>query len=321
MWYLFPLLLVAAYVLFEYRLRRPDQFVLFDAAGTIGFRKRRWYPRHLSLAIPGTTHPMELHFDATAKGNIPIIIKLAVSVAASKTAITSLIRVGGWNVKTVEKSAKELTTVLHGQVKEFTEKLGLEQITSDNVRAHLMQNAEVSRQSFGLDLVSLTVQSIDPIDKSIAEALRQRESARILEQTEQLRQQARVAEVRARIKADEEISGVEHALELKKIALKREEQEQEARLAQQRTEEELKRSRMRLEFDREELGMLKENPQLLLLTPQAARLAEASQSLRNARTVVTLSPNDAEGGVSLAGLFQLFLEQYMSGTKQGEKKR
>ena len=64
---------------------------------------------------------------------------------------------------------------------------------------------------------------------------------------------------------------------------------------------------MRLELDREELALLNENPQLLLLTPQAARLAEASQTLRNARTVVSLSPSEAEQGARLFDLFQRFL--------------
>ena len=78
---------------------------------------------------------------------------------------------------------------------------------------------------------------------------------------------------------------------------------------------------MKLDFDREEMKLLKENPQLLLLTPQAARLAEASQTLKNARTVVSLAPGDAEAGAKLLGLFQLFLENVLNGSpKTGEKK-
>ncbi len=321
MWYILPILVLVGALAYEYRLRRPDQLILFDAAGTIGFRRVRWYPRHFSLALPGTTYPMELNLDATAKGGIPIVVKLALSIAASRNAIASLVRVGGWNIHAVEKAAKELATALHGQVKQLTETLGLEDVTSDRLRDALMQQAEITRTDFGVDIVSMTVQSIDAVDPSIAEALRQRESARIKEQTEELRQLARVAEAHARTKADDQIRDMEHAVELKKLALKRKEQEEEAHLAEFRTEEELKRNRMRLAFDKEEINILKDNPALLLLTPQAARLAEASQSLRNAKTVISLSPSEAEQGTKLAGIFQLFLENYLNTGKSPKDKK
>ena len=47
---------------------------------------------------------------------------------------------------------------------------------------------------------------------------------------------------------------------------------------------------MRLAYEKEELEVLKSSPELLMLTPQVARLAEASQNLKNARTVISLSP-------------------------------
>jgi hypothetical protein len=98
--------------------------------------------------------------------------------------------------------------------------------------------------------------------------------------------------------------------------------EQEAMLAQKRTEDELKRSRMKLAFESEELALLKSNPELLLLSPQAARLAEASQNLKNARTIVSLWAPEAERESKLAALFQRFLELVMEGDKkQVEGKR
>lgn len=321
MWFAIPLILLVVAVLYEYRLRRPDQLILYESKGTIGFRKARWYPRHFSLPLPGTTHLMELRIEASAKGNIPVIVKIAVTVAATKENIGALVRVGGWSVGAVGKAAKELDAVLHGQVKEHTEKFELEGLSSASIHTHLLQRATISRQNFGLDIVSLTVQSLDPVDQSIAEALRQRESARLLEQTEVMNQKARVATAQAKYHADEQIAYFEHELELKKFDLKRAELEREATLAQRRVEDEMKRNRMKLEFDREEVNLLKENPQLLLLTPQAARLAEASQSLRNAKTVVSLGPGDADQGAKLLGLFQLFLDNIVNAPqKQAEKK-
>ncbi len=320
MWLALPAVIIVGLFAYEYRLRRPDQLILFESAGVIGFRKARWYPRHFSLALPGTTHLVETRVEASAQGNMPVVIRIAVSVAAARDSIAALIRTGGWNPGAVARASKELETLLSAQVKEMTERSGLEELASESLRDHLMQRAATSRQNFGLEIIALTIQSIDPVDASIAEALRQRESARILEQTEALNQKARVAASEAKLKADEQIAAITHALELKNLALKKEEQEREGQLATQRVEDELKRSRMKLEFDREEMGLLKEHPQLLLLTPQAARLAEASQTLKNARTVVSLAPGDAEAGGKLLGLFQMFLENMLNGSpKSGDQ--
>jgi hypothetical protein len=321
MWLAIPAVVIVALLMYEYRLRRPDQLILYESAGVIGFRKTRWYPRHFSLAIPGTTHLLEIKAEAAAKGSMPVIVKMAVSVAAARESIAALIRTGGWNAGAVAKASKELETLLYAQVKEFTERAGLEDLSSEALRNYLLERASTSRQLFGLEIIALTVQTIDPVDPSIADALRQRESARILEQTESLNQKARVVAADARLRADEQIASFAHTLEMKKLDLKKEEQEREAILAQRRVEDELKRSRMKLDFDRDEMKLLKDNPQLLLLTPQAARLAEASQALKNARTVVSLAPGDADSGTKLLGLFQLFLENVLNGSpKTGEKK-
>jgi hypothetical protein len=52
-----------------------------------------------------------------------------------------------------------------------------------------------------------------------------------------------------------------------------------------------------------------------------ARLAEASQSLRNARTVVSLSPNEVEQGSKLLNMFQLFLQNMFQGPTRGTEKK
>lgn len=163
-------------------------------------------------------------------------------------------------------------------------------------------------------MISLAVHALDPADSEIAEALRQQEEARLLEQTEQLNHQARVAAARSKYQADEEIAAMEHALELKKAALKKELLEQESALAQKRLEDELARGRMRLAFEQEELALLKDNPELLILTPQAARLAEASQGLKNARTIIALSPQDF-AGTEWGELFQKMLQKALEKKK------
>ena len=49
-----------------------------------------------------------------------------------------------------------------------------------------------------------------------------------------------------------------------------------------------------------------------MLTPQAARLAEASQSLKNARTVVSLAPGDTQGA-EILGIFHSIIRTALEG--------
>ncbi len=302
--------------IYEYRLRKPDQLVLYETAGTIRLRGGAFYPRHFSLALPGTTHQTELKIDSIARGSVPLRTTLAVTVAPSRDNLLSLVRVGGWQRDAVVKASREFETVIQGIVKAFTEGCLIEDLSSENLQQHLWTGAEVRAARFGLELVSLTVQSVDAVDPEIAEAMRRRESARILEQTEQLNQAARVSAARAKLQADEQIALAEHELELKRSGLREEELAREAVLAEKRTSEELKRSRMKLAYENEELALLKNSPELLLLSPQAARLAEASQNLKNARTIVSLWSSDAERESRLSSLFQRFLELVLEGDKK-----
>lgn len=308
-------LIVLLIFVFEYRLRKPDQLVLFESDGKIKLKKARFYPRHFSLTLPKTTYSTQMNIEASAKGNIDIKVKIAVTVAAALANIPELIRVGGWNQNAVAKAEKELEILIHGIVKEYAEKFEIEELTSSKIYEYLLQKININIKNLGLDIISLTIQSFEAIDSKIADAMRQQESARIMEQTEKLNQQARIQATKAKLKADEEILLLENNLELKRYDLKKTELEKESELANKRIEDELSRKRMQLELDKEELNMLKNNPELLMLTPQAARLAEASQSLKNAKTIVSLSPNDFSSGTELIGMFQQFLQSAVSTSK------
>ena len=108
---------------------------------------------------------------------------------------------------------------------------------------------------------------------------------------------------------------MDHDLELKKAALKKIFLEQEAALSYQSLEDELKRNRMRLAFEKEELEVLRSSPELLMLTPQAARLAEASQNLKNARTIVSFTPQELAQGSELLGIFQSLMQKSLDEKK------
>lgn len=303
-------------VFFEYRIRQPDVLVLYESKGRIGVRKSLVYPRHFSLPLKRTTCPIQLTIEATVAGNLGVRVKLVGSVAPSLEHIQSLIRVGGWNSEAVARAADEAQVLLQGLVKEYTERSEIHALSSTAILDYLNERSTLIKEKFGVELISLAVQSLEPTDPEIADALRQQEQARLLEQTERLNHKARVAAANAKYRADEEISEMEHTLELKKTELKKSLLEKESALAHQRLEDELARNRMRLAFEREELEVLKSSPELLILTPQAARLAEASQSLKNARTVVSLIPQELAHGSELLSLFQNLLQKALEAKKE-----
>jgi len=301
------LLLAFAAWLFEYRVRKPDQIVLFEKSGKVKRRKGNFYPRHFSISIQNTTHSMNLSIESEAKGKISVITKLAVTVAISIENIQQFVKVGGWSSASLENSAKEFNLLIQGEVRKLTEKNEVEKITPEIILKGLNEGTGESEQKLGLEIISMTVQSVDTKDEKLAETIRERESAKIMEKTEEISQNARIVSAEKKLKADRKILQLEHELELKKFQMKNNELEVESKLAEKRLNSELKRNRLKLELEKEEIHLLKENPELLMLTPQIARLAEASQNLKNAKTVINLGSQENESGNSIIGLLQTFL--------------
>ena len=297
--------------LVEFRVRQPDAIVLYEADGQISIRKGPLYPRHFSLPLKRTTCPLELVIEAAAVGNLQLRIKVIGSAAPSVEHIQSLIRVGGWDSETVTRAVDQAKILLQGLIKEYTEHSEIHAITSPAILNHLNEQLGIIEERFGIELIALAVESLEPTDPEVANALSQQEEARLFEQTEILNQQARIVAARAKYQADEEIAEMEHSLGLKRSELTKVQFERDAELARQRIEDELARSRMRLDFEKEELDVLRRSPELLMLTPQAAQLAEASQTLKNARTVISLSPQEVANGSALFTLFRDFLERQM----------
>ena len=306
--------------LYEYRVRKPDQIVIAEARDGVRLRGARVFPRHFSTPITKTTHSFSQTVDASAKGSLDVRVKLAVTVAASMDDLSVLVRVGGWAPDAIARAARELETLILGYVKGYTELHDVEDLSSDRIRGYLQERVQESRHLLGLEVITLTITSYDPVNPQIAEAIRQREHARILEQTEAVNQKARVAATRVRLHADEEIAALEHALEIKKTGLKLAEFEKESALAASRAEHELSLRKMQLDFEKDELRLLKESPELLLLPPQAARLAEASQSMRNARTVVSLSPPDGVQGTEILSMFSTLVQKALGALGERKKK-
>jgi hypothetical protein len=296
-------------IAFEYHIRQPDTLVLYESKGRIEFRKGLLYPRHFSLQFKRTTSPIQLDFDVTAAGNLGVQIKLVGSVAPSLNHIQALIRVGGWSSDALAHAADEAQVLLEGMVKEFTEQSEIHLLSSASILKYINERVGLLEERLGVELITLVVQDLEPTDPEVADALRQREKARLLEETEELNQNARLLAAKAKYQTDQEIFQLEHSLDLKKLELDKELQEKEAYLAHQRLEDELERKRMNLAYEKEEVNILKGSPELLLLTPQAARLAEASQNLKSARTVISFTPQELAQGSELLGLFQKILHK------------
>lgn len=311
------LLLVILVLVVEYRIRQPDVLVLYEKKGQLSIRKGLIYPRHFSLPLRRTTHPIQLNVQATAAGNLGVNVKLAGAFVPAMEHLQTLIRVGGWNSDVLIRASEGACILLEALVKQYTERSEIHMLSSAGIVEFLSEHSRELEDKFGVELISLVVQSVEAKDVEIADALRQQEQARLLEQTEHLNNQARVAAAKAKFQADEEIAEMDHTLELKKAELEKILLEYESAIAQQRVEDELKRSRLRLAFEKEELEILKNNPELLVLTPQAARLAEASQGLKNARTVISLTPQDLAHGSDLLTLFQEFLQKALDAKKTG----
>jgi hypothetical protein len=312
------LLVIIILILFEYRIRKPDQFILFESDGKVKKRKARFYPRHFSLALPATTHAFSLKVETDALGKLPIVVSLAATIAASDTYLSALIRVGGWKKDAIIKAGKELEVLLQSAISEFCEKLEVEDLSTEGLNKHLIAKMGKSVSDIGVDILAMTVQSIDPVDDEIAEAMQQREASRIMEQTESEKQKARVTATKAKIEADEKIAMAEHDLEIKKYKLKEAQLARENDLTNQKVKEDLKRREMQLGFEKQEVELLSKNPELMMLSPQLTRLAEASQNLKNARTVVSLSPHQVSQGGQILDMIQEFLHGMAKA--QGKKK-
>jgi hypothetical protein len=289
----------------EYRIKKPGQIILYESHGKVKYRKSRFYPKHLSLIIPNTTYTLSSAVEPEAKGKISLNVKFAFTITPSMDNISSLIKIGGWGKDLLKDAAKELDVILQGKIKEFTENFDIEEIKTESIVSYLRKNLTDVNKQFGFEIISLTILSVEPSDKKIVDAIRQKEASRILEETEKINQQVRIQTAQQKLKADEEILLYEHNLVMKKLHLQEAEEVKDAELRLKKLSEQVKRDKIKLDLEKEEMSIFKNNPELLLLTPQVARLAEASQNLKNAKTVVSLG--DIENGSQLVEIMKNFL--------------
>ncbi len=297
--------LIILMVVFEYRVKKPGQIVLSEKDGKVRHKTGNIYARHFSVVMPNKSHTSVTTVEADTKKKISINVRFSVTLSPSLEHIDKLIRIAGWSGDAIADAGNEIDNMIQGYIKEYIDTLELEAVRSKELSSYLGQRLSGIDAQYGVEVISLTIQSIEPTDKKISEAVKQKEVTRILEETERMNQEARISTSKFRLLADEEIIKSEHELALKKFTYKSVLAEKDAVLEMMKLNEQLKRDKIRFEVEREELSLLKENPEILLLSPQIARLAEASQSMKNARTVVSLG--DLESGSKVVDTLRDFI--------------
>lgn len=308
--------LIAA-IIFEYRVKKPGQIVLFETGGVVKHRRGNIYARHFSVLMQNKTFTVVSTVEAETKRKISLNVKFSATLSPSLEHIDKLIRIAGWAGDAISDAGNEIDIMIQGYIKEYIDTLELEEVRSKSLSEYLSDKLKDVKIQFGVEIISLTIQSVEPTDKKISEAIRQKEVSRIMEETERMNQEVRISTAKMKISADEQILNTEHELSMKKLQMRGSLAAKEATLELIKIEEQKKRDKIRLEIEKEEIGLLKDNPEVLLLSPQIARLAEASQNMKNARTVVSLG--DIDGGSSVLDTLRGFISNVFNTV--GEKKQ
>ena len=166
--------------LIEYRYRRPDQIVLRERKGVVEENKKRWYPRHTSLALPGNVYAVQSQVDTEARGKLGVRVVMDLAVAPSRNHLHALVRAGGWSSDVVVHATRELERRTHAMIREFVEQKDIDAIEPEVLKKQLIKQISETALLLGLELDNLHIQSIEPLDKRITEAIHMREAKRVL---------------------------------------------------------------------------------------------------------------------------------------------
>ncbi|MBN2090760.1 hypothetical protein JW964_14200 [candidate division KSB1 bacterium] len=281
------IVIVVLYILFE--RKRPDQLILIEKKGKVMVWTRAFYPKYLCLSLPYTTRSVTTEVKTQARGKIDANIKLTVSFYPDAEHIENLIHVGGWSIDALARIEKELAGTVQGIVGEIIEPLDIAEMTREHIAKTIKTRLNSIATNIGVIITGVTVLNAEASDLKIAEAIKKTEVAHIQEEAEKTIQASRTAQAEMKAKADQAILNAEHDTIMKKLALRKIEEAESAILAKAALEQQVERRNIELAIEKSEVELLAQNPALLLLSPQLTRLTEASQQLKNAETVVTLS--------------------------------
>ena len=309
--------LIAAVIIWIglFKRKHPDQLVLIERKGEVFLWKKAFYPKPFCLSLPSTVRSISTEVKTQAKGKLDAAIKLVITFYADPGQITNMIRIGGWTVNALSRIEKELAGTAQGIVGEIVEPLDITEMTREVIAKNMKNRLDAIGPNLGIKITAVTVTSAEAVDRKLAEAIKQREEARIQEDTERAVQASRIAQAEMKSNAERKIAESEHQIALKKYELRKIEEEKAAVLAKAAVEQQTERRRLELAVEKDEVEMLTKNPSMLLLAPQLTRLTEASQQLKNAETVITLS-SDIFNKLPLP--VQQILNSLKTETKSGE---
>lgn len=279
--------MVVLYFLFD--RKRPDQLILIEKRGKVTIWTRAFYPKYLCLSLPYTTRSVTTEVKTQARGKIDAIIKLTASFYPDADHIENLIHIGGWSSDALGRIERELAGTVQSTVGEIIEPLNIAEMTREYIAKTIKTRLNAIAPNIGVIITGITVLSAEASDSKIAEAIQKTEIAHIQEEAEKTVQASRMAQADLKARADQAILDSEHDTAMKKLALRKIEEAAAAVLAKAALEQQVERRSIELKIEKAEVELLANNPALLLLSPQLTRLTEASQQLKNAETVVTLS--------------------------------
>jgi len=280
---------LSVFLVWFFRIKQPDKLILIERQGEVAVWKRAIYPRLFCLALPNTLQTVTKEVKTQAKGKIDIEVKLVVSYLADPEHVHNLIRIGGWSPQALDKAGKELAGILQGVVGEIVEPIDVVELTREYIARQTKARLSSLEANVGIKITAVTVIHSEALDPKIAEAIKMREEARIKEESEKAVQAGRIAQARLKAGADKKIAEAEHEVVMKNYELREIQEAEAARLSQATVQQQAERRRIELAVENAEVEILTKNPSLLLLAPQLTRLAEASQQLKNAETVINFS--------------------------------
>ncbi len=279
--------IVVLYVLYE--RKRPDQLILIEKKGKVTGWTHAFYPKYRCLSLPNTTRSVTTEVKTQARGKIDAVIKLTVTFYPDAEHIENLIHIGGWSPDALTRIEKELAGTIQGIAGEIIEPLDIAEMTREYIAKIMKTRLNSIAANMGIIITGVTIMSAEASDPKIAEAIKKTEVAHLQEEAEKTVQTSRIAQAEMKARADQAILNAEHDTAMKKLALRQVEEAESAILAKAALEQHVERRHLELKIEKAEVELLAQNPSLLLLSPQLTRLTEASQQLKNAETVVTLS--------------------------------
>jgi hypothetical protein len=297
--YLFIILLVLFVIaiiaiIVQIKIREPHQIIVKEKNGKFEASLQKLYLKCRSLPLSCEENFFESEFKATSSGNIEIKIKLNGSASIDFEKLDNLIKKGGWNEKALQNATEKFMSMAIGYLKSRIEKLEIEEINLEKID-YLIFNAKKESAEFGISIKNFSATNLEILDEKAKEAIRAKESARLNKKNEEYLQNLKYDIEKKKCELELKLLEEKKNLSSQKKVLNEIEAENENHIKKLQAEFEKEIQQIKLEVEKQELELLKKHPELLLFSPQAARLIEASQSLKNARTIVNLSGEAAKG--------------------------